>query len=109
MTRREVLERTIGLYSQKSVRAIGKICARITAEETEAGMEYNAEFGELTDERKAQIQRAIANGEEHGYDLHTTKHRYFFVENSMRGILRKQHLDRQEAHEFLILHRYWGQ
>ncbi|MCI5687236.1 MAG: hypothetical protein MR303_01870 [Emergencia sp.] len=70
----------LGLYSQKSVRAIGKVCARITAIETDVGMEYNVEFGELTDERKAQIQRAIANGDEHGYDLHSIKHRYFFVD-----------------------------
>lgn len=37
----------LGLYKQKSVRAIGKICARITAVETETGVKYNPEFGEL--------------------------------------------------------------
>lgn len=30
----------LGLYKQKSVRAIGKICARITAIETESGIKY---------------------------------------------------------------------
>lgn len=45
----------LGLYNSKSVRAIGKLCARITAVETENGMEYQAEFGELTEERKKKI------------------------------------------------------
>ncbi|WP_251616736.1 hypothetical protein [Senimuribacter intestinalis] len=45
----------LGLYSPKSVRVIGRVCARITAVETDEGMEYNPEFGELTDERKVQI------------------------------------------------------
>lgn len=71
---------TLGLYKNKSVRAIGKIIARITAVETEDGVKYNAEFGELTDERKSIIAEAMADGDLHGYDLRTIKHRYFFVE-----------------------------
>lgn len=70
----------LGLYRNKSVRAIGKVCARITAVETEDGMQYKAEYGELTEERKQKILRAIENGSEHGYDLRTIRHRYFFVE-----------------------------
>ena len=71
---------TLGLYKNKSVRAIGKVIARITAVETENGVKYNAEFGELTDERKATIEKAMADGDSHGYDLRTIEHRYFFVE-----------------------------
>ena len=70
----------LGLYKQKSVRAIGKICARITAIETETGIKYTPEFGELTDERKQMIAKAMADGDSHGYDLRTIEHRYFFVE-----------------------------
>ena len=70
----------LSLYKNKSVRAVGKVCARITAIETKNGMQYEAEFGELTDERKAKILKSIADGDEHGYDLGTIKHRYFFVE-----------------------------
>lgn len=69
------------LYKQKSVRAIGKICARITAIETELGIKYTPEFGELNDECKQLIQKAMAAGYSHGYSLRTIKHRYFFVEN----------------------------
>lgn len=35
----------LGLYKQKSVHAIGKICARITAIETKSGIKYTPEFG----------------------------------------------------------------
>lgn len=70
----------LGLYKKKSVRAIGKICARITAIDTESGIEFIAEFGELTEERKKLIQKAMKDSESYGYDLRTVKHRYFFVE-----------------------------
>ena len=71
---------TLALYKNKSVRAIGKIIARITAVETENGVKYNAEFGDITEERKAIIESAMADGDSHGYDLRTIEHRYFFVE-----------------------------
>lgn len=70
----------LGLYHNKSVRAIGKICARITAIETGNGIEYGTEFGELTEERKQKIISSMQDGDSHGYDLRTIKHRYFFVE-----------------------------
>lgn len=70
----------LGLYKNKSVRAIGKVCARITAVEKEGIIQFNAEFGELTEERKQKIMDAIIDGDSHGYDLRTIEHRYFFVE-----------------------------
>lgn len=70
----------LSLYKNKSVRAVGKVCARITAVETENGMQYKVEFGELTEESKKKILLAIKDGDEHGYDLRTKEHRYFFVE-----------------------------
>ena len=71
----------LSLYKLKSARDIGKVCARILAIETENGMQYEVEHGELTEERKNKILRSIEDGDEHGYDLRTNKHRYFFVEN----------------------------
>lgn len=68
----------LGLYKGKSVRAIGKIIAIITAVTTEAGTEYKAELGKLTDERKQQIARAMEDGKNYGYVLDAN--RYFFVE-----------------------------
>lgn len=80
---------TLGLYKNKSVRAIGKVVARITAVETEEGVKYNAEFGELTQERKETIAMAMADGDSHGYDLRTIEHRYFFVEKFYETDFRK--------------------
>lgn len=74
----------LGLYKNKSVRAIGKVISIITAVETENGIEngikYNVEKGKLTDEKKNVIARAIMDGDSHGYDLRSIEHRYFFVE-----------------------------
>lgn len=41
---------------------------------------YEVEFGELTEERKQKIADAIIDGVQHGYDIKSSKHRYFFVE-----------------------------
>ena len=70
----------LGLYRNKSVRAIGKVCARIVAIPTAQGMEYDVEYGELTDERKQKIHNAIKDAVAYGYDLSSIKHRYFFVD-----------------------------
>lgn len=67
----------LGLYKEKSVRAIGKINAIITAVEKADGLEYKVELGDITDERKQQINRAIEDGKNYGYVLEAT--RYFFV------------------------------
>lgn len=71
----------LGLYKEKSIRAIGKICARILAIQDKSGkLTFEQEFGEITEERKNLIQKCISDGDSHGYNLHTIKHRYFFVE-----------------------------
>ena len=67
----------VGLYKNKSVRAIGKICAVITAERVDSEIEYKAEMGELTEERKDTVRIALEDKESHGwYD----QCRYFIVE-----------------------------
>ncbi len=43
----------LGLYKEKSVRAIGKIISIIIAVVTEAGIEYKSELGDLTDEESS--------------------------------------------------------
>lgn len=77
----------IGLYKEKSVKAIGKIEAIITANITDTGIEYEAELGELTDFRKTQIDKAIVDGKNYGYVL--TNERYFFVERFYETDFRK--------------------
>ena len=68
----------IGLYTRKSVRAIGKIKAVIVAELTNDGLSYHVEKGKITDEHKDKIDLAIADAKKYGYDLSNT--RYFFIE-----------------------------
>lgn len=68
----------IGLYKEKSIKAIGKIEAIITAIKTDTGIEYETELGKLTDFRKEQINKAIVDGKNYGYNL--SSERYFFVE-----------------------------
>ena len=70
----------LGLYTNKSVRAIGKVIARITAVEENGSIVYEAEYGTITEERKQAIMNAILDGDSHGYNLRPIKHRYFFVE-----------------------------
>ncbi len=50
------------------------VCATIKV----LSIEYKAELGDLTDERKQQINRAIEDGKNYGYVLDAT--RYFFVD-----------------------------
>ncbi len=62
----------LGLYIHKSVRAIGKVVARITAVKTKGNIIFEPEFGTLTPEREAAIKSIIDN-------YGNVKHRFFFV------------------------------
>lgn len=66
------------MYKDKSVRAVGKIEAIITAVTKDDSIEYKVELGELTNDRKQQILRAIEDGKNYGYVM--TGERYFFVD-----------------------------
>lgn len=77
----------IGLYKEKSVRAIGKVTAIITAVVSENGITFNTEKGEFTAEREHQIHAAIEDGKNYGYDLSNT--RYFFVDKFYETDFRK--------------------
>lgn len=68
----------LSLYKKKSIRAVGKIIAIITAVLRNGELQYNVERGEFTEERKRVIARAIEDGKKYGYVLDT--HRYFFVD-----------------------------
>ena len=77
----------IGLYKEKSIKAIGKIEAIITANKTDTDIKYEVEFGELTDFRKEQINKAIIDGKNYGYVL--ANERYFFVDKFYETDFRK--------------------
>ena len=68
----------LSLYKQKSIRAVGKISAIITAVRKNGELEYQAERGLLTEGYKQTIGKAIEDGKKYGYNFDAT--RYFFVE-----------------------------
>ena len=70
----------LGLYKNKSVRAIGKINTIISRIISEEGVEYKSELGEITEERKQLIDEAIEDGKKYGYNMETANVRYFFVD-----------------------------
>lgn len=79
----------LGLYKNKSVRAIGKVIARIIAHETEEGVKYKVEYGDLTNERKELIRLAMEDGDLHGYDIRKNEMRYFFVDKFYKTDFKK--------------------
>ena len=70
----------LGLYTQKSIRLIGKVCAIIAAVEKDGEIEYETELGEVTQEHKDTIVKAMEDALSYGYDLKNYKHKYFFVD-----------------------------
>lgn len=79
----------LGLYKQKSLRLIGKVCAIITAIEKDGEIEYEAELGDVTNERKDTIIKAMDDALTYGYDLKNYKHKYFFVDKFYETDFRK--------------------
>lgn len=70
----------LGLYKNKSVRAIGKISAIICAVgEKDGSLKFTGEMGEVTEARKESIKAAMEDASKYGYDLRCYEHRYFFV------------------------------
>lgn len=71
----------LGLYKNKSVRAVGKIVAMIVADALNPNdVKYTVEKGDLTNERKTKIARAIKDAKQYGYNLRKVPQRYFFVD-----------------------------
>lgn len=70
----------LGLYRNKSLRAIGKITAQVVCVEKDGVLTHEVESGDLTDDRKAVISECIREMRERGHDIKSREHRYFFVE-----------------------------
>lgn len=69
----------LGLYKNKSIRAIGKLEAIIRNEYIGGKMELYEERGKITKERKEKILAAVESAAEFGYRLDIEPHRFFFV------------------------------
>lgn len=78
----------LGLYKEKSIRAIGRITDIITAVLEEDGeITYSVEKGEIDDNKKRGIAIVIEDGKNYGYSL--TKTRFFFVDKFYETDFRK--------------------
>ena len=78
----------LGLYKEKSVRAIGRITDIITAVlEEDSEITYSVEKGGIDDNKKRDIAIAIEDGKNYGYSL--TKTRFFFVDKFYETDFRK--------------------
>ena len=79
----------LGLYKNKSVRAIGKVCAIIRAVEENGSIRFTNEMGELTAERKQIIEKAMNDA----ITSATMSIDISSLKNSTRQIFRRYHLE----------------
>lgn len=81
----------VGLYKEKSVRAIGKLKKTVLAEMKDGKLIYQTESGEpATADEINRIKTAIAQAEQdYGYNLKTIQHRYFIVDKFYKIDFRK--------------------
>lgn len=71
----------IGLYKDKSIRAIGKLKKTIIAEIVDGELKYRTENGDpATQDEIDRIKDAIQRASDYGYNLRTVSHRYFIVD-----------------------------
>ncbi|MCL1880933.1 MAG: hypothetical protein FWF76_02010 [Oscillospiraceae bacterium] len=69
----------LGLYNQKSVRAVGKIYAIAVAALVKGKLDVEEEVGTITSDMEGIIRAAIEDAKNYGYSIHNG-HRYFFIE-----------------------------
>ena len=93
----------LGLYKNKSVRAVGKIVAMIVADASDPNdVKYTVEKGALTNERKTKIALGIKDAKQYGYNLRKVPQRYFFVDTFYETDFQKRRDIRLEARGSLI-------
>ena len=78
----------LGLYNQKSVRVIGKVCAIIVSRSENGEWVYIEEKGTVTEEIKHRIEEAREDAKKYGYDMTNT--RYFIVEEFIETDFKKE-------------------
>ena len=71
----------IGLYSGKSIRAIGRLIKVVVASCENGKFTYTSDFGQPSTEAEIQqIKEAIERAKAYDYNLSDTPHKYFIVE-----------------------------
>lgn len=99
----------IGLYKDKSIRAIGKLKKTIIAVEEDNEMKYRTETGDAaTPDEISRINEAIRRAEDYGYNLRTISHRYFMVEKFYPIDFRKSSKNPIQKSKFFNLAEMFG-
>ena len=99
----------IGLYKDKSIRAIGKLKKTVIAVENNGSMTYRAESGaEPTADETERINEAIRRADNYGYNLRTISHRYFIVEKFYPMDFRKSSKNPIQKSKFFNLADMFG-
>ena len=99
----------IGLYKNKSIRAIGKLQKTILAMEVDGQMKYTSENGEsVTQDEIKRINEAIQRAKEYGYNLKTICHRYFMVNKFYPIDFRKSSKNPIQKSKFFNLAEMFG-
>ena len=99
----------IGLYKDKSIRAIGKLKKTVIAVENNGSMTYHAESGaEPTTDEIERINEAIRRADHYGYNLQTISHRYFIVEKFYPMDFRKSSKNPIQKSKFFNLADMFG-
>lgn len=99
----------IGLYKDKSIRAIGKLKKTVIAVENNGSMTYRAESGaEPTTDEIERINEAIRRADHYGYNLRTISHRYFIVEKFYPMDFRKSSKNPIQKSKFFNLADMFG-
>lgn len=99
----------VGLYKDKSIRAIGKLKKTIIAVEENQEMKYRTESGEsATPDDIKRIEEAIRRATDYGYNLRTISHRYFMVEKFYPIDFRKSSKNPIQKSKFFNLAEMFG-
>lgn len=80
--------RYVGLYSNKAIRAIGKLENVVCADLVGGKLSVKRSTSAVTPEQEARIMKAIELAPGHGYDIRAD-HRFFLVEQFVRTDFRK--------------------
>lgn len=95
--------RFLGLYKDKSVKAVGTIMAHITAIMTDDDIEYEWKFGKLTGKRINFIENFLTE-----HHLRNDKHSFFFIDNFYKTDFKKTSSGGLRRSKIIDLTKYLG-
>lgn len=99
----------IGLYSRKSVRAVGKVVKTVVSAFENGKLSLRTESGDaVTEQEIKRIKEATERAREYGYDLMSVPHRYFIVDQFFETDFRKSSKNPIQRAKFFPLAKMFG-